>query len=112
MTDLQVLLEFRRDTPEPDAETSRRIYGLVTGRDAVRIVPSESSLTLLVDAETYAPIEWTIVSDEGTRITSRFETYELLPATEANLSLLSLTAQDPSARVEPTLEIEGVGPER
>ena len=66
-------------------------------------------MTLLVDAETHEPLEWTIVSDDGTRVTSRFETYELLPATPANLALLSLRAQRPDAPVQATLRIEGVG---
>jgi hypothetical protein len=82
----------------------------VEGRDAVRIVFSNG--LLLVDADTHEPIESRLVSDDGITVTSRFQTYELLPATEANLTRLSLTAQHPGAAVEPSLRIEGVGGEK
>ena len=82
--------------------------GAVGGREAIRIgLPPH--MTLLVDAETHEPLEWTVVSDDGTRVTSRFEAYELLPATPANLALLSLRAQHPDAPVQATLRMEGVG---
>lgn len=83
----------------------------VDGRSAIRIVSSVANATLLVDADTYEPIEWRLVSDEGIGVTSRFRTYELLLATEANLALVSLTAQHPDAIVEPSLVIKGVGPD-
>jgi hypothetical protein len=79
----------------------------VGGREAIRIVSSDSKLTLVVDAESFEPIEWHSVSDEGSRLVSRFETYELLPATPANLALLSLRAQHPDAAVEPGVTVEG-----
>lgn len=82
----------------------------VDGRDAIRLVSSAWNATLLVDAVTYEPIEWRLVSDEGIAVTNRFQVYELLPATDANLALLSLTAQHPDATVEPSLVVEGVGP--
>lgn len=86
---------------------SAREAGTVTvgGRDAVRIVAG--NLTLLVDARTYRPIEWSAVADDGTIETSRFRTYELLPATAANAALLSLKAQHPGAGVEPGISFEG-----
>lgn len=62
------------------------------------------------DAATYEQIESSNVHHEGIRVTSRFRTYEVLPATEATLALLSLTAQHPGATIEPSLEIEGVAP--
>jgi hypothetical protein len=77
----------------------------VGGRDAVRIVAG--NLTLLVDARTYRPIEWRTVADDGTIEHSRFRTYELLPATAANLALLSVRTQHPGARVEPGISFEG-----
>lgn len=79
----------------------------IGGREAIRIVFSGTPVTLLVDAETYEPLQWSAVSDEGTRVTSRFETYELLPAAGANLALLSLEAQHPEASVEADLRVEG-----
>jgi hypothetical protein len=82
----------------------------VERREAIRIAFSVSRTTLLVDADTYEPIEWDSIYNEGVRLTSRFQTYELLPATEANLALLSLSAQHPGATIEPSLEIEGIGP--
>jgi hypothetical protein len=80
----------------------------VGGREVIRLVSSVLNATLVVDAQSYEPVEWITVSDDGIRLTSRFRTYELLPATEANLALLSLTAQHPRAAVEPSLRIEGV----
>jgi hypothetical protein len=77
----------------------------VDGRRAVRLVAGNASL--LVDAETYDPLEWSIVSDDGVRQTSRFRTYEVLPATAANLALLSLRAQHPGAKIEPGITVEG-----
>jgi hypothetical protein len=77
----------------------------VAGRRAIRIVADNASL--LVDAESYDPIEWTIVSDDGVEQTSRFRTYEVLPATDANLALLSLRAQHPGAKVVPGITVDG-----
>jgi hypothetical protein len=88
----------------------------VRGRTAIRIVSvgSGSSLKrILVDAETYRPIESFSVSDEGVRVTSRYETYEELPATEANLALLSLRRQHRDAAVKPGITVEGFdGPKK
>lgn len=73
----------------------------IDGRDAIRIVAED--LVLIVDANTYQPIEWrTRLTDAGGRFdtsTTRIETYEWLPATPANLALTSLTAQHPDARI-------------
>jgi hypothetical protein len=85
-------------------EAERLIVG---GREAVRIVSSDAKLELVVDAETFAPIELRTVGDDGTTVVSRFETYELLPATPANLALLSLRAQHPDAVVKPGVTVEG-----
>lgn len=41
-------------------------------------------------------------------MTRRFLTYESLPATEANLALLDLAVQHPTASVDASLELEGV----
>jgi hypothetical protein len=83
----------------------------VDRRDAVRIVAPGWKTTLVVDAETFEPIEWSGVYDDGTRETNRFQTYERLSATEANLALLSLTAQHPGATFEPGITVEGFGPD-
>lgn len=77
----------------------------VDGRDAVRIVekrPAEdgerSKNVYLVDAETGQPIEWRIMN-EGENRTLRFNTYEKLPGTPDNLSLLDSRVAYPSATV-------------
>lgn len=80
---------------------------VVDGREAIRIVYLGGTMTLLVDADSYEPIEWTTVSDEGIRETSRFQVYELLPATRASLALLSLRAQHPNATIDPSASVEG-----
>jgi hypothetical protein len=85
---------------------------IVDGRDVIRFVSSVWKGMILVDADTYEPIEWRMVSDEGIQETNRFQTYELLPATKANLALLSLRAQHPGATIDPSLKIEGIGPKK
>jgi len=71
----------------------------VDGRDAIRIVSSVPAMTLLVDANTYKPLEWRVPAARptGRALTIRFETYEWLRATEANAALVSLSAQHPGA---------------
>jgi hypothetical protein len=85
----------------------------VDGRPAVRIVfaGSRPKSTYVVDAATYEPIELRTVADDGTAVTSRFETYEWLPATAANRALLSLRKQHPGATVVPDVTVEGFGPD-
>jgi hypothetical protein len=80
----------------------------VDGREAIRIVTGDGSRSLLVDAATYEPIEWTATSDDGVVVTTRVETFETLPATADTLSLLSLREQHPDAAVESSLEIPAV----
>jgi hypothetical protein len=84
---------------------------IVDGREAVRIVFAGSKSTYIVDAATYEPIELRDVGDDGTVVTSRFETYESLPATAANLALLSLRKQHPRTTVVPDATVEGFGPD-
>lgn len=79
----------------------------VDGRAAIRIVFSGWPTTLLVDAESGRPIESRSVSDEGVRVTTRFRTYEVLPATAASMALLSLRRQHPGAAVKPGITVEG-----
>jgi hypothetical protein len=83
----------------------------VDGRDAIRIVSSDGNMTLIVDAATHDPIEWSWVSDEGVSETSRFDTYEWLPATKHNLALLSLTAQHPNATIRQDATVTGTNGE-
>jgi hypothetical protein len=73
----------------------------IDGREGIRIVSSANPLQMVVDARTYRPLEWETVSDNGIRTTTRFETYEWLPATRANRALLSIRAQHPNATVRP-----------
>ena len=84
----------------------------VDGREAIRIVAPAMDMTLLVDAQTYEPIEWSVpVTGIGTSpdhgiLTTRFETYERLPSSEANLALLDLRAQHPQATVDHRITID------
>jgi hypothetical protein len=71
----------------------------VEGRAAIRLVSDDGTVTLLVDADTYEPIEWR-VSEEGRSAVTSFPTYERLPATEANAALLSLRARHADATVD------------
>lgn len=105
--DLFLLEDIRSLLASGEAREGGRVT--VQGRDGVLIVFARSSTRLVVDADSYEPIEWTTVYDEGIRVTSRFKTYEQLPATKANLARLSLPAQHPGARISPTIVIEGVG---
>jgi hypothetical protein len=84
----------------------------IRGREAIRIVSPGQRLTLLVDARTYEPIEWSspvtgigTTPDTGVQ-TTRFETYDRLPATESNLALLDLRAQHPGARITRGITID------
>jgi hypothetical protein len=84
----------------------------VRSREAIRIVAPTEGMTLLVDARTYEPIEWSspvtgigTTPDRGVQ-TTRFETYERLPATESNLALLDLRAQHPGAKVTRGITID------
>jgi hypothetical protein len=71
---------------------------LVGGREALRIVSRDGRTTYLVDARTYAPIELRTKGNGG-EVTLTFRAYEELPLTAANRTLLSLTAQHPTADV-------------
>ncbi len=53
---------------------------------------------MLVDATTFAPIEWTSSGSGGKML--RFTVYEKLPSTAENEALASLTAQHPDARID------------
>ena len=71
----------------------------IDGRDAIRLVSDTADLAYLVDADTFAPIEWTSRRAGGT-VTLRFHVYETLPANPENEALVSLTAQHPGAAVD------------
>ena len=83
----------------------------VHGRDAVRIVFDGSPSVYLVDAESYEPIQLRDVGDDGTVVTSLYVTYELVPATPANLAQLSLRKAHPGATVVHDVTAEGYGPD-
>jgi hypothetical protein len=68
----------------------------LNGREAIRLVSDDETVTLSVDANTYEPIEWR-VSQDGQDAVTWFPTYEHLPATDANAALLSLTGRHPEA---------------
>jgi hypothetical protein len=70
----------------------------VGGRDAIRIESPDGRQVYLVDAATYAPIEWTSAGNGG-GVTLRFPVYEELPVDTESMELLDLEAQHPGARV-------------
>jgi hypothetical protein len=70
----------------------------VDGRDAIRIESPDGKHAYLVDAESYAPIEWTSEGDGGS-VTLRFPVYEELAVDADSMQLLDLEAQHPGARV-------------
>ena len=71
----------------------------VDGRPAIRLVSDDGSVTLLVAADGYEPLEWRVSEDGRTAVTS-FPTYEHLPADETTAGLLSLTARHPDATID------------
>ena len=118
----RLLDDIREYLASGEARTDGTIT--VNGREALRIVfagsdgASTSPAALrahaiarvyLVGAQTYEPIELRDVGDDATVVTSRFVTYESLPATAANLALLSLRKQHPGATVVQDVTVEGFG---
>jgi len=79
-------------------ETGRAV---VDERAAVRLAwdDGHAEYAYLVDAETYAPLEWRIRDRDGATTTIVFRTYEGLERTDGTRALLDLTAQHPGARV-------------
>jgi outer membrane lipoprotein-sorting protein len=77
-----------------------RVAGHVTvdGRDAIRLESLDGKKIYIVDASTYAPVEWT-TSGNGGSVTLRFDVYEELPVDGDSMALLDLEAQHPDARV-------------
>jgi hypothetical protein len=70
----------------------------VDGRDAIRLESLDGKKIYIVDASTYAPIEWTTTGNGG-GVTLRFAVYEELPVDSDSMALLNLEAQHPDARV-------------
>jgi len=70
----------------------------VAGHKAIRIESRDAKRVYLVDAKTYAPIEWTTTGDGG-GVTLRFPVYEELAVDADSLKSLDLEAQHPGARV-------------
>jgi hypothetical protein len=71
---------------------------VVGGREALRIVSRDGGTTYFFDPDTYAPIELRTTGDGG-GVTLTFLAYEELPRTAANLALVSLADQHPTAEV-------------
>jgi hypothetical protein len=71
----------------------------VGGRDAIRIESPDGTQVYLVDAVTYAPIEWTSTGDGGS-VTLRFPVYEELPVNGDSLEIFDLEVQHPGAHIE------------
>jgi hypothetical protein len=60
---------------------------------------SSQSVVAYVDQSTYRPIVWSEPRPGGQTVQVRLITFEYLPATPANMRLLSLTDRHPSASV-------------
>jgi hypothetical protein len=75
----------------------------VGGRDAIRIESPDGRNVYLVDADTYAPIEWTTTGNGGS-VTLRFPVYEELAVNDNSMAVFDLEAQHPGARVERDLD--------
>jgi hypothetical protein len=77
-----------------------RVTGHVTvdGRDAIRLESIDGKKIYVVDASTYAPIEWTTTGNGG-GVTLRFAVYEELPVDSDSMALLNLETQHPDAQV-------------
>jgi hypothetical protein len=74
-------------------------HAAIDGRHALVIRFRGGHITYYVDPTTYRPIGIdTAGTDGGTRL--RFDVYEVLPGTDGNEELLSLSAQHPSAAVD------------
>jgi hypothetical protein len=71
----------------------------VDGRAAIRLVSDDGNVVLLVDADTYQPIEWR-VNEGGQAAVTSFPTYEHLPVTDANTALLNMRGRHPNATVD------------
>jgi hypothetical protein len=71
---------------------------VIGGRDAIRLESLDGKKVYVVDASTYAPIEWTTTGNGG-GVTLRFPVYEELPANSESMKLLDLEAQHPDASV-------------
>ena len=70
----------------------------IDGRDAIRLESLDGKKIYIVDASTYAPIEWTTTGDGG-GVTLRFGVYEELPVDSESMKFLSLEDQHPNAQV-------------
>jgi outer membrane lipoprotein-sorting protein len=70
----------------------------VDGRDAIRLESLDGKQVYVVDAATYAPIEWTTTGTSG-GVTLHFSAYEELPVDADSMKLLDLEAQHPDASV-------------
>jgi hypothetical protein len=84
----------------------------INGRECTRIVATKDYGTapegtkygdwFYVDSRTNYPVEWKQTRDGGKVVDIRFDTYELLPANDANLAFLDLSAQHPGATISNT----------
>lgn len=70
----------------------------VEGRDAIRLESLDGKKIYVVDASTYAPIEWTTTGNGGS-VTLHFGVYEELPVESDSMALLDLETQHPGAKV-------------
>ena len=96
-------LEFFRDQMLDllrSGEAQASDVSSLDGRDVIHITAPERRMSMIVDAHTYEPVEWSI-EERGQTISIRFEVYERLPVNDANLRLVSITASHPDASTSP-----------
>ena len=74
-------------------------HATIDGRDTLEIRAQDGHSTYYVDPDSYAPVELDTTGTTG-GVDLHFTTWEMLPGTDANDALLSLTAQHPSATVD------------
>jgi hypothetical protein len=88
-------------------QTTTRIRLALTGADCKPVTDY-----LFVSPRTFRPIEYRVIVFLPNRatLTRRYGTYELLPATAANLRQTNIEAVHPSAKVYPRTPYRGGGP--
>lgn len=84
----------------------------IDGRECTRIVATKDYGTapdgtkygdwFYVDSKTNYPVEWKQTRDGGKVVDIRFDAYEFLPVSDANLEFLDLSAQHPGATLSST----------
>ncbi|MGH2868880.1 MAG: hypothetical protein ACRDNK_15140 [Solirubrobacteraceae bacterium] len=73
---------------------------VVDGRKAIKLVPIHGPGEYDVAPGTYYPIREILQDTPGSKVTTTWSEYRVVPATPANERLLSLPARHPGARID------------